>query len=147
MGQAQLELGMGRARAGGGRGGRERGPFWRPHLALTACTRWVVGGTRSTPAYSTRFLSLALSSSPLCYLAETGDSSFTWWQVSVALTWGRTGRPLLINQGNNSWKCWPPGASVTRRSNPRCRGFALKDSFFQPSFSCPSLPLPGNSGK
>lgn len=142
LGQAQLELGMGRACTGGGRGGRERGPFWRSHLALTVCTRWLVGGTWSTPAYGTRFLSLALSSTPLRYLAhlliETGDSSFTWWQVLVG---GWTGRPLLINQGNNSWKCWPPGASVTQRGNPRCRGFALKDSFSGCVASSPPSPL------
>lgn len=138
----------------GGRSGRKRGPSWRGHLATAACTRWLLGG-HGAPCLQhrisfTRPLFIALG-----YLAhlltEAGDSFFAWWQVSVALTRGWTGRPLLINQWNNSWKCWPPGVSVTQPSNPRCRGFALKGSFWlcgqQPSFSCPSLPLPGYSGK
>ena len=114
-------------------------------------------GDMEHPTDGTAFLSLTLFIT-LTYLAhlltEAGDSSFAWWQVSVALMRGWTGRPLLINQWNNSWKCWLPGVSDTQPSNPQCRGFALKDSLSgsvasspPPVLLCHCLVAPVSTGK
>lgn len=88
LGQAQLELGMGRACTGGGRGGRERGPFWRSHLVLTVCTRWLVGGRGAPPPMAPGFFH---SPSFHCSYVTGSSTDWDWWlffHLVAGISWG-----------------------------------------------------------